>query len=341
MYNSNKNKRQLSRRSFLKGSAAAATGALYLGGQAPAYSAGKRKLRYIAFINRNTVWGKPYDFLAAEVDRMSGGELEIEYAGGSDVIGGFDAPEAVANGVFDMSHSANSYFAGAMPTSVSLASGNASVEQLRNTGVLNTYAEILMKQRGVMLLGIPLSGVGYVFQVRFKPNNLSSFKGKKIRSIPLYDPILESMGAIPVTTSPAEAYTSMERGVVDGLGWPDIGLLDFKFYEQAKYILAPTFYQLRTATLMNPSSFKSLPSSLQGVLVEASRSADAIGAKWAKEKRDTEHAEMGKHGVEIVSLPNTEAQSFLNLTEEKLWSKIIELDSKEGPRMKTLFDKAG
>ena len=268
MFNSNKNKSKFSRRSFLKGSAAA-SGVLYLGGQAPAYSAGKRKLRYIAFINRNTVWGKPYDFLASEVDRMSGGELEIEYAGGSDVIGGFDAPEAIANGVFDMSHSANSYFAGAMPSSISLASGNASLNQLRNTGVLSAYAEILMKQRGVMFLGVPLSGVGYVFQVRFKPNNLSSFKGKKIRSIPLYDPILESMGAIPVTTSPAEAYTSMARGVVDGLGWPDIGLLDFKFYEQAKYIFAPTFYQLRTATLMTPSSFKNLPASLQGVLLAA------------------------------------------------------------------------
>ena len=125
------------------------------------------------------------------------------------------------------------------------------------------------------------------------------------------------MGAIPVTTSPAEAYTSMERGVVDGLGWPDIGLLDFKFYEQAKYILAPTFYQLRTATLMNPRSFKKLPASLQGVLVEACRSADAIGAKWAKKKRDAEHAEMGKHGVEIVSLSNSDARSFINMTEEK------------------------
>ena len=92
---------------------------------------------------------------------------------------------------------------------------------------------------------------------------------------------------------------------------------------------------------MNPSSFKSLPASLQGVLVEACRSADAIGAKWAKEKRDAEHAEMGKHGVEIVSLPNSEVKSFINLTEEKLWSKIIELDSKEGTRLKTLFEKAG
>ena len=37
--------------------------------------------------------GEPYDFLADEVSRLSNGELEIEYAGGSDVIGGFDAPK--------------------------------------------------------------------------------------------------------------------------------------------------------------------------------------------------------------------------------------------------------
>ena len=111
-----KKRSSLTRRQALAATGAAA-GALFLGGKAPAYAAAKHKLRYIAFINRNTVWGKPYDFLAAEVDKLSGGELEIEYAGGSDVIGGFDAPEAIANGVFDISHSANSYFAGAVPSS--------------------------------------------------------------------------------------------------------------------------------------------------------------------------------------------------------------------------------
>ena len=330
----------LTRRQMLATTGAAA-GAAFLGGKAPVYGAGKHKLRYIAFINRKTVWGKPYDFLAAEVDRLSGGELEIEYAGGSDVVGGFDAPEAIANGVFDMSHSANSYFAGAMPSSISLASGDASVDDLRASGAIDAYADILMKQRGVMLLGVPLSGVGYVFQVRGKPDTLGYFKGKKIRSIPLYDPILQALGATPVTTSPAEAYTAMERGVVDGLGWPDIGLLDFKFYEQAKFVLMPTFYQLRTATLINPNSFKGLPEPVQKVLIEASRSADAIGAKWAKEKRDAEHAEMEKAGVEFVSLSDAEAKQFVDLTEEKLWSKITDLAPEDGARLKPLFGKAG
>jgi TRAP-type C4-dicarboxylate transport system substrate-binding protein len=239
-----------------------------------------------------------------------------------------------------MSHSANSYFAGAMPSSISLASGNASADALKSSGVLDAYADILMQQRSVKMLGMPLSGVGYVLQVRGNPGELSYFKGKKIRSIPLYDPILEALGATPVTTSPSEAYTAMERGVVDGLGWPDIGLLDFKFYEQAKFVMLPDFYQLRTVTLINPNSFSSLPAELQTVLTEASASADAIGAKWAKEKRDAEHAEMEAAGVEFVSLSDAEGAQFRALTEEKLWDKVNSIAPEDAARLKPLYDAA-
>lgn len=332
-----KTKHSVSRRKFVKTAAVVTAGAGVTIAGFPAIGKAKRKLKYIAMINKNTVWGKPYFFLRDEVDRLSGGELKIQYVGGSEVVGGFDAPEAIAKGIFDISHSANAYFAGAMPSSISLASGNASIEKLRTTGVLDAYADVLMKKRGVMLLGTPLSGVGYVFQVRFRPDNLSTFKGKKIRSIPLYDPILESLGAVPVKTSPSEAYTSMERGVVDGLGWPDIGLLDFKFYEHAKYIVSPTFYTLRTTHLLNPSAFKGLPPELQEVLIKAARSADKIGAAWAKKQRDSEHAQMSKYGVEIVKLPPKDAKKFVDLTEEKLWAKIMTQSPTNGKMLKDKF----
>ena len=336
MENNNKTN-GLSRRKVLVTATSALAASSVL--SAPLYAVGKRKLRYIAFINRNTVWGKPYDFLADEVSRLSNGELEIEYAGGSDVIGGFDAPEAIANGVFDMSHSANSYFAGAVPASISLASGNASPDALKSSGVVDAYSQMVMKQRGVKVLGMPLTGVGYASKC--EANRVSCLiLREKIRSIPLYDPILESLGATPVTTSPAEAYAAMERGVVDGLGWPDIGLLDFKFYEQAKFVMLPDFYQLRTVTLINPGSFNGLPKELQKVLMEASASADAIGNKWAKEKRAAEHAEMEAAGVEFVSLSNAESSKFRDLTEEKLWSKITELAPTDSRRLKPLFDAA-
>ncbi|MBM3485152.1 MAG: hypothetical protein FJX67_00745 [Alphaproteobacteria bacterium] len=330
----------IGRRSFVKRSAAAAIGTGVAITGFPAIGSTPRRLRYVTFINRNSVWGKPYDILAAEVDKIAGGELKIDFAGGSEVVDGFDAPEAVAKGVFDICHTANAFYAGAMPSSISLASGTASVEKLRASGALDAYADVLMQRRGVILLGVPMSGVGYVFQTRFRPDTLAAYKGKKIRSIPLYDPILQALGAIPVTTSPAEAYTALERGVVDGLGWPDIGLLDFKFYEHAKFIMAPTYYQLRTVTLINPNSFNRLPKELQDILVKASRSADQVGAAWCKEQRDSEHAQMNKHGLQIVQLGAGDTKQFVDLTEEKLWSQILRQSPQDGARLKALFDKA-
>ena len=62
---------------------------------------------------------------------------------------------------------------------------------------------------------------------------------------------------------------------------------------------------------------------MQDILIKASRSADKIGAEWCKKTRDEEHAVMKKHGLEIVELPPADAKKFVDLTEEKLWAKIL------------------
>ena len=332
---------RLTRRTFVRSAAAAGVAAGSASVFAPALAAGPRKLRYVTFVNKESVWGKPYHFLSEEVERLANGELVIEYAGGSEVVGGFDAPEAVANGVFDISHSANSYFASAMPSSISLASGNASLDALAEAGVLAAYDEILGQTLGAKLLGVPMSKVGYIFMTRGRPDSLEYFKGKKIRSIPLYDPILKELGAATVTTSPSEAYTALERGVVDGLGWPALGLFDFRFHENAKFILAPSFYTLRTVTLMNPQSFADLPGELQDVLVEASAAADRRGGDWCQETSIAEAEKMMETGVEVVQLPPDEAERFLAITEDKLWAKVLADSPVNGARLKALFDKAG
>ena len=68
--------------------------------------------------------------------------------------------------------------------------------------------------------------------------------------------------------------------------------------------------------------------------MKASLSADKIGADWAKKQRDTEPAQMGKHGVEIIKLPPSDAKKFVNLTEEKLWAKILKQSPKNGAMLK-------
>ncbi len=43
-------------------------------------------------------------------------------------------------------------------------------------------------------------------------------------------------------TAPGEVYTALERGVVDGYGWPITGIFDLGWHEKTKYRVDPGFY---------------------------------------------------------------------------------------------------
>ena len=44
--------------------------------------------------------------------------------------------------------------------------------------------------------------------------------------------------------APGEVFTGLERGVVDGYGWPLLGIFDFGWQEKTKYRLEPGFYAI-------------------------------------------------------------------------------------------------
>ena len=62
------------------------------------------------------------------------------------------------------------------------------------------------------------------------------------RSIATSSPAL---GATVVQTAPGEVYTALERGVVDGYGWPIAGIFDLGWHEKTKYRVDPGFYTRR------------------------------------------------------------------------------------------------
>src|SRR5436190_767043 len=76
-------------------------------------------------------------------------------------------------------------------------------------------------------------------------------QGRKIRGTVTYAGVFNLLGASPVVLAPADIYTSLEKGVVDGAGWPVLGVLDYRWYEVAKYIVRPTFGMLTYPIFMN------------------------------------------------------------------------------------------
>ena len=84
------------------------------------------------------------------------------------------------------------------------------------------------------------------------------FTGLKIRVTPVYKDIVEALGGTTVTTAPGEVYTALERGVVDGYGWPVTGIFDLGWEKVTKFRMEPAFYSVEVGVLVNLDTWKGL-----------------------------------------------------------------------------------
>jgi len=298
------------------------------------------RLRYVNFGEKNSIWAEPTFELQRQVEKRSNGALRIEWTGGPEVVSPFQAVEAVSRGVFDMCHTATSYYTAAVPEALSLASGDASLKSLRDAGVISALDELHRQKLGVSLIGIATSGVRYMFMASTPPSDLAFFKGKRFRSIPLFDPVLRTLGAATTTISPIEVFAALERGVVDGIAWPEINMADRGFHRHAKYMMRPGFYESRTPTLINVKALEKLPADLRKVLADSCIAADEWTANLFKQTYVKEMALMRQQGLVEVPLSAAEAKEFLAMTERVLWEKINSDSPVNGPRIRKLFEKA-
>src|SRR5205085_11454993 len=88
-----------------------------------------------------------------------------------------------------------------------------------------------------------------------KPDKLD-FSGLKVRVTPVYKDIVEALGGTAITTAPGEVYTALDRGVVDGYGWPVHGIFDLNWHEKTKLRVDPGFYNAEVAIVMNLDKWK-------------------------------------------------------------------------------------
>jgi TRAP-type C4-dicarboxylate transport system substrate-binding protein len=63
-----------------------------------------------------------------------------------------------------------------------------------------------------------------------------------IRVSPRYLQAIKGLGGNPVVIPPTEVYAALERNVVDGYCWPSVGIRDWGWHKQTKYVIDPGFY---------------------------------------------------------------------------------------------------
>ncbi|HTY82440.1 MAG TPA: TRAP transporter substrate-binding protein DctP, partial [Dehalococcoidales bacterium] len=118
------------------------------------------------------------------------------------------------------------------------------------------------------LMPISLNFVADYYLISKTPlNSVADLKGKKINASGFVAETLAGLGAVPVAMSPPEQYEGLQKGTIDANTAPYSAMMDFKFYEVAKYVVQYPFGGRMQAILVNKNSWAKISSADQKIIL--------------------------------------------------------------------------
>lgn len=291
-----------------------------------------------------TSWGTEYIHVrklflpfVERVNQRAAGRLKISWVG-PEAVPSLEQFKPLREGLFDALFTTPGYHFGEIQVGQAQDITIATGKERRSSGMVKILDEAYRKKTNIVYLsGIP-DGTGYHLMLKKKIDR-ADLTGLKIRTSPYYDPLVKALHGIPVRVAPAEIYSALEKGVVDGAGWPFFGALDYKWYEVVKYMVRPRFGDDVYQILVNLNSWNRLPKDLQNLLTNIAIEMENEGAVTMQALYESEERELLKRGMELLVLPPKEAQKYLTTFHDRSWEELVlTRDSEFGPRLKAAAD---
>jgi TRAP-type C4-dicarboxylate transport system substrate-binding protein len=235
---------------------------------------------------------------------VSGGAITVQTFG-PETIPPMQQLEPVQNGLFQVLCTYPGFHTGVATLLTGLESIRPDAEGLRASGarevIDGVYADL-----GLQVLAVPL-GHGYGAFLNRELSDNGDLTGMQIRALPPQHPYLAALNATPVVLPPAEMFSALERGVVDGAFFPLAGAALGGFAGVTNHF----FNVPGTAPhiiLANPAFWAGLSDETRAQFLEAAKIVeDETPALYAR-LNDEERVRLEESGVAPVSLsPEAEA----------------------------------
>src|SRR5437660_1384536 len=112
----------------------------------------------------------------------------------------------------------------------------------------------------------------------------------------------QALGVSLVQTPPGEVMTALERGVVDGYGWPAIGIFDLGWGTYTKYRIDPGFYNVVVNVLVNLDKWQSLREDQRAALNRAAAWLEEENVRWVAERKAADDKRIKEAGIQAIDL---------------------------------------
>lgn len=300
---------------------AAVTAALAAAATALPAAAAEVKLKAASFLPVRSIVARQFVRFVEETNKQCAGKVNISIVG-PEAIPSLEQWNALKNGVIDMHYGPPNYWRGAVPAGdVISVARNESAEQRKNGAWALINEEYNTKLNAHYLTHL-FNGVRFHLYTT-KPGKDGKFEGFRLRSVPIYDAFFKSLGANPVRMAPPEVHTALERGAVDGYGWPLWGIQDFGWDKYTKIRHDPGFISAAVAILVNLDKWKGLAADQRDCLSKMAVWVEGEWPKWRADEDAKQKAAQAKAGIRTVDM----GAAFADAAEEAYWGDLAKGDA--------------
>jgi len=269
-----------------------------------------------------------------EKGKAHGLSINMVAAGGKG-MSPFEMGNAVQSGVLDVIHLAGTFYNKIVPLSDAQKLSTISTAEERKNGTYAFLEPIYNQRMNAHYLGRWGEGVPFHIYIN-KKIEAADLKGIKIRGTSVYQAFLEKLGGTLVLTPPAEAYTMVERGVVDGLGWPLWGIEAWGWHKVLKYRIEPGFYSSDISVLVNLDRWKKLSKPQQDVLTQAMIQMETDFPVLREKNNEAARKVQADAGMQVIKLPDAEAAKWVKTAIDAGWEDLMKKDPVNTPKIREL-----
>ena len=255
------------------------------------------------------------------------GIVQLNLLGGPEVTTANRAPQAMQRGVIDVLFIPAAYVAGMVPEAQAMMLQNIGIEKIRSTGAADAYNKIFNDRLDAEMLAWSETGEGsgYYLYTKKQPemkDGIVDLSGLKMRTTGAYRPIQTALNATTVTIPSGDVPTGLERGVIDGFGWPTVGLGSIGLADRISYRIEPKFYNLANVVLISKAKWNSLPENARQLITKIAREYEKTSVQEMILQNKADIAAGNKAGVKPITMTGADGKKYLKVANDAMWGVV-------------------
>jgi TRAP-type C4-dicarboxylate transport system substrate-binding protein len=294
-------------------------------------------LKAAVFVPPTTTYGIPFKRFVDRVNETGKGVLQIRIVGGPEAIPGNNQADAVKSGVLDIASIPPAYYKSNMVEGDAQILSDMTVAEQRASGAYAALNKIANDRMNAVYL--TTYGMGVPFHLYLtkeapvaKPEDLS---GMRFRGQPNYNAIFKRYNISSANIAPPEVFTALERGVVQGYGYPLWGIDDFGWAKLTKVRIDPGFYNVVVNILMNKTSYDKLTPPQRKVIDDAVAWFEKDMIAYTEETTKNSLDAMQKGGIKTVDF----GPEWKKIALELYWDDLKKLSPDSIGKLQPLLTK--